>query len=424
MAQQGEKKGFIARMLEGKERDEEYARSTLPTSRWGLFWDIFKGRFSKLVIVNLLMLIFFIPMILVVVFRIVYVNVQATLMPFSAWLGVGYPAMPNLEGMPQQLLLSSNMQFGLLMIVAALIAAVGISGGMYVIRNMVWTEGIFVANDFWRGIKINIVNVLQSALFYGFFLYLFVISISWSNWMLATGAGNDVLITISMVVSYIAIAVITMMFLWMLSMGGNYKLKFFQLLKNSFLMTFGLIFHNIFFVALMLIPVILMLLGSFFQVVGIIIMILFGISYMLLVWFNYSQWAFDKFFESKREGGKVNRGIYPKGKGGDQSRAVQEYQANLEAAMSVKSDLSSRPIKPITDDLKVYELPESFSRGDLKKLRESKELIAEDTEKYVEEHKNDEKYVVYNAQFEKKEEEETEKDKKKGKKGNKAKDGK
>ena len=424
MAQQGEKKGFIARMLEGKERDEEYARSTLPTSRWGLFWDIFKGRFSKLVIVNLLMLIFFIPMILVVVFRIVYVNVQATLMPFSAWLGVGYPAMPNLEGMPQQLLLSSNLQFGLLMIVAALIAAVGISGGMYVIRNMVWTEGIFVANDFWRGIKINIVNVLQSALFYGVFLYLFVISISWSNWMLATGAGNDVLITISMVVSYIAIAIITMMFLWMLSMGGNYKLKFFQLLKNSFLMTFGLIFHNIFFVALMLIPVILMLLGSFFQVVGIIIMILFGISYMLLVWFNYSQWAFDKFFESKREGGKVNRGIYPKGKGGDQSRAVQEYQANLEAAMSVKSDLSSRPIKPITDDLKVYELPESFSRGDLKKLRESKELIAEDTEKYVEEHKNDEKYVVYNAQFEKKEEEETEKDKKKGKKGNKAKDGK
>ena len=83
---------------------------------------------------------------------------------------------------------------------------------------------------------------------------------------------------------------------------------------------------------------------------------------------------------------------------------MQEYQKNLEEAMSVKSDLSSRPIKPITDDLKVYELPESFSRDDLKKLRESKELIVEDTEKYAEEHKNDEKYVVYNAQFEKKEE--------------------
>ena len=63
MAQQGEKKGFIARMLEGKERDEDYARSTLPTNRWALFWDIFKGRFSKIVIVNLLMLVFCLPLI-------------------------------------------------------------------------------------------------------------------------------------------------------------------------------------------------------------------------------------------------------------------------------------------------------------------------------------------------------------------------
>ena len=44
MAQQ--KKGLIARMLEGKEKSEEYARSTLPTNRWQLFWDIFKGNFG------------------------------------------------------------------------------------------------------------------------------------------------------------------------------------------------------------------------------------------------------------------------------------------------------------------------------------------------------------------------------------------
>ena len=43
--------------------------------------------------------------------------------------------------------------------------------------------------------------------------------------------------------------------------GRSYKLKFFQLLKNSFLMTFGLIFQNIFFVILMAIPVILILLA-------------------------------------------------------------------------------------------------------------------------------------------------------------------
>lgn len=414
---QGEKKGFIARMLEGKERDENYARSTLPSNRWALFWDIFKGRFSKLIIVNLLMLVFCIPMIVVFVFRYIYTTVQGVVMPFAGWVGSGYPITPNLVGVPQQVVLSTNLLFGALMVIAAFVAAVGISGGIYVIRNMVWTEGIFVANDFWRGIKINFVVVLQSTVFYGVFLYLFTISINWAQYLMAVGEGNSVLLTISVAVSYIAIAILTLMFLWMLSMGGNYKLKFWQLVKNSFLMTFGLIFQNVFFAALMAIPVILVFLGSFFQIVGIVILVLFGLSYMLLVWFNYSQWAFDKFFESKREGGKVNRGIYAKvGKGGAQSKAVQEYQANLEAAMSVKSDLSSRPIKPITDELKVYELPESYSREDLQKLRESKDKIIEDTESYAEEHKNDEKYVVYNAQFDKKEEESEENGKGKKKK--------
>lgn len=414
---QGEKKGFIARMLEGKERDENYARSTLPSNRWALFWDIFKGRLGKLVIVNLLMLIFFIPMIAVFVFRYMYTTVQGMMMPFASWVGVGYTPVPNLIGMPQQIVLSTNLLFGAFLLVASFIAAVGISGGIYVIRNMVWTEGIFVANDFWRGIKINFIVVLQSTVFYGVMLYLFTISINWSQYMLAVGTGNAVLNNISIALSYIAIGIVTLMFLWMLSMGGNYKLKFFQLLKNSFLMTFGLIFQNVFFVVLMAIPVILVLLGSFFQMIGFVILVLFGISYMLLVWFNYSQWAFDKFFESKREGGKINRGIYAKvGKGGEQSKAVQEYQASIEAARSVKSDLSSRPIKPITDDLKVYELPESYSREDLAKLRESKNKIVEDTEQYAEEHKDDEKYVVYNAQFEKpKEEEADEKGKKKKK---------
>ncbi len=416
---QGEKKGFIARMLEGKERDEAYARSTLPTGRWSLFWDIFKGRFSKLVIVNLLMVVFCIPFIAVYFLRYMMLVGQGTLLP-SNTLGVAWPAVPDIAGLEQQMILSTNLLWGALLVVAALIAGIGIAGGIYVIRNMVWTEGIFVANDFWRGIKINAVVVIQSTLFYGILLYFFTISIDAASVVIATGSGNNTLMVISQVFCYIAIALLTMMYLWMLSMGANYKLKFFRLLKNAFLMPFGMIFHNILFVALMAIPLILVLLGSFFAMFGYIILILFGLSYALLVWLDYSQWVFDKYFESKREGGKVNRGIYPKaGKGGEQSKAVQQYEQAAEEAAKIKSDLASRPIKPITDDLTVYELPDSFSRDDLKKLRASKEAIVEDTEKYAEEHKGDEKYVVYNARFEQYEEEE--KAEKEGKKGGKKK---
>ena len=105
----GEKKGFIARMLEGKERDDAYARSTLPSNRWGLFWDIFKGRFSKLVILNLLMLIFFIPLILVIVFRSLYIQVQSGLMPFASGMGGGFGAIPNLAGLQENVAMSTNL---------------------------------------------------------------------------------------------------------------------------------------------------------------------------------------------------------------------------------------------------------------------------------------------------------------------------
>ena len=117
----GEKKGFIARMLEGKERDDAYARSTLPSNRWGLFWDIFKGRFSKLVILNLLMLIFFIPLILVIVFRSLYIQVQSGLMPFASGMGGGF-AFATLAGVFEAI--PGGTLFGLLFYFLLFFAAV------------------------------------------------------------------------------------------------------------------------------------------------------------------------------------------------------------------------------------------------------------------------------------------------------------
>ena len=96
-----EKKGLIARMLEGKEKSEEYARSTLPTNRWQLFWDIFKGNFGKIVKVNLLILLFFIPVIAIVIFNRLLDQTNAITYPFGANIGVGYPAQPDLIGVPE-----------------------------------------------------------------------------------------------------------------------------------------------------------------------------------------------------------------------------------------------------------------------------------------------------------------------------------
>ena len=406
MAQQ--KKGLIARMLEGKERSEEYARSTLPTNRWQLFFDIFKGNFWKIVKVNLLTLVFFIPLLLVIIVQSLITKNNGLVYPFGSNLGVGYPAAPNLQGTSEWLTMQTSFMANLVILFTSIIAAVGLSGGMYVVRNMVWTEGIFVTNDFWRGVKLNFKNALQTALFFSavFFLGQLLIQMSDLSMAMELSKGQMTWLRISQGVSYLFITLAALMSLWMIALGVNYKMGFVVMLKNSFLMMLGTLPQTVFFGAIALIPFVLVVIGgSMLTAMGVIAIAMFGFAYALLVWLDFAQWVFDKYINPKLEGAKVGRGIYNRDGTaqltGDDSASSIEYQRMILA--HGRSRLVARPIKPIDDSLQVYELPQAFTREDLQRLRESKQNIAEDSEAYAEEHKNDLRYVEYNKQFDERE---------------------
>jgi hypothetical protein len=131
---------------------------------------------------------------------------------------------------------------------------------------------------------------------------------------------------------------------------------------------------------------------NFFLSMAMVLSLMFGVSLFMLVWTNFSQWAYDEFLNDKVPGAKKQRGIYEKIQKGD-AKSLQKYKEQVDAAML--TSLRSRPIKPIDDDLKLAELPNSFRRDDILKLNESRQAIIEDHEKYVEEHKNDEQFVKY-----------------------------
>ena len=403
MAQQ--QKGFIARMLEGKERSEEYARSTLPTNRFQLFWDIFKGNFGKIVKSNLLILVFFIPLLLVVLLGNLFQEVD--LYPFGSNLGVGYPATPDIQGLSEILTLQTESMVLFGVILTSFIAAVGLAGGMYVVRNMVWTEGIFVANDFWRGVKLNYKNALQTTLFFTIILFITKSVINSAELTLATTTlpkWQEIWMKISIATSYTFLVFAGMMSFWMIALGVNYEQKFFTMLKNSALISVGSLPQTVFFGIIAVLPFVLFLFNvTFIVTMAVFVLILFGFTWALLVWLDFAQWLFDKYINPKIEGAKVGRGIYSR----DVEGAQGESQAQLEYKRALlaegKSQLVARPIKPIDDSLQVYELPQAFTREDLKRLRESKQNIAEDSEAYAEEHKNDFRYVEYNKQFEERE---------------------
>lgn len=401
-----EKRGIVARWLIGKERDEDYARNSLPTNRWSLFWDIFKGRLGRIVIVNFMVLASCLPIIAIFILRFFMVGSAGMSGPFGGAMGWSFPIIPNITGEAQLMILRLDLFFYALLIPAGAIAAIGISGGMYIIRNLIWTEGVFISYDFWRGVRKNYFNVLEAVLIFTCVLLLARTMGNLADYWVAVGAAGAGWMVASKVIGYIFVAFFLLVCLWMVSLGVNYYQGPWALLRNAIVMAVGTFPQTVFFAALAVWPFFLVFFGglSFFGVIGWILLILFSFSYALLVWMDYSQWAFDRFINPDL-GIQTGRGLYDRDKqasssGGvtaEESEIMREYKRRIIA--SGKSKLASKPIKPIDDGVEVFQLSDGFSREDLKKLRENKEKLEEDVKQYEQEHRGDERYVSYNREF-------------------------
>lgn len=378
------KKGFIAKIIEGPERSETYARSTLPTNRWELGWDVFKTNKGKLFGLNLLTLLFCLPLVALFVMRYVLKTVDIAIFPFTQNMGVGYPAYPATSGLQAQLALNVNVEFFKFVIIGVAFLAVAISGGFYVMRNMVWAEGVMVVSDFFKGVKQNYFVVFFSLLFYTVIMAASVLSLNMSSVLIATGGGIKWLLVVAQVLTYVIMAIATMMVFYMITLGITYKLSFGALIRNSFILSIALVPTNVFFITFSAVWLLLLLLGKImplFLIIGIFMVFIWGVSLFMLVWTDYSNWVFDTYVNDKVPGAKKNRGIY---------KPSADDTAEDENAVIERSKLTSRPIKPITDtEVEIYELPTSFSRADLQKLEETKEAMRRDSDKYAEEHKND-----------------------------------
>ena len=376
------KKGFIARMIEGPERSETYAASTLPTNRWQLGWDVFKTNTGKHFKINLLTLVFLLPFIAICVLTYMYKLANVDILPFTQNMAIGYPSYPSTFGLSANLALSASVEFFKFLIVGTLVGAVGLSGGFYVMRNMVWAEGVMVGSDFFKGVKQNYFVVLFSLLFYGVIMGLSVISVNMAQLFIDTCTGIKWLLISAQVLTYIIMGIVSIMVLYMITLGVTYKLSFGKLIRNSFILTIGLIPTNVFFAFLAALPFLLFSLKvSMLMALAIVLVFVWGFSIFMLIWTDYSNWVFDRFINDKVPGAKKNRGIY-------KPNATEE---DGEQIIFEKTKLNSS-IKPITDyDVELYELPESFSRKDLQKLEETKEAMRRDSDKYAEEHENDDK---------------------------------
>ncbi len=377
------KKGFFTRLIEGPERSEDYARNSLPTNRWQLGWDLFTTNTIKLLKINLLVLLFIFPLFLLLYFRLTLIQSNGINASFSQNIAIGYPAIPSssLLGVAESIVFNSDLIFFIALFICSFLFSVGLAGGFYVMRNLVWTEGVFVVSDFWRGVKKNYSIILRSTLLFVFFMAITILTIDLCNMQIAMKTSISGLFSVIEVISYIVAVIIVVTYMYMLSVGVTYKLTFFSLIRNSIILSVGFLPINVFFAlfALIFFALLLLDISSIFFALGLVFTVFLAISIFLLIWTNYTQWVFDQVINDNVKGAKKYRGINKK-----------TFSDQPEEFVYKRKIFANRVVKPITDtEIEIATLPESYSRADLIRLEESKKLMMEDSDRYEREHANE-----------------------------------
>lgn len=400
--------------MQGNEIADDFKRKSATGGRWRDTWNVFKGAFWKLILLNLMVLITFVPGIVIVYFRSAYITSLGGLYPFNATVG-NYPP-EVLTGLAERVNLSADILFYALLIVAGFIASIGISGATYCIRRLLQTHGEFHFKSFFHGIKVGYFSTVMPVTI---FLLLIYSTFLVGDWMAIARATNEnVAGAITAYVFIIIADVLAGIYLaWVFAIGNSYRVKFRYLFRNAFILILGTPIQTIFMSGFALIPVWLMMGGGFWQILGMIFFVFIGFSFVLISWLSFTQWAFDMYIAPAVETEKEAARAQKSEKELAEEKAASDRQQALELLAAGKSELIARPIKPIDRTEQLPVLGKTFNRAGISEVAENRKKLCDGIAAYEKEHENDSVYVEYNKMFAEREKalKENPKDKKKKK---------
>ena len=256
----------------------DYSKAMLPRTRKAQFGDCFKMNYSLILKCGLMLLLFFTP-----------------LMAFSFFMDIYYgPLMEAATEEVAQTKLIYHYIYNGGLILFSLIAIIGVTGVIRVLRNLIWGEGIFFREDFFHGIKQNIGKNLIFALIFGFFYALayFVSSLFPET-----------------IISYLPLLIFALIFLpiyfWIILLNNIYDSKWTGLLRNGLFFYIKTIGWSLLEMVMLLLPVGLLFIPLVLVWVKYIVLVLFVIfvyPIILLIMVLYSTSKFDAY---------INQDNYP-----------------------------------------------------------------------------------------------------------------
>lgn len=379
----------------------DYARKAPTRGSFGEAWEVFKNNFGKVVLINLLMLIFALPAVAAIIVRVYYIGGMGALFPFNSNTGVGYPAYPGTQGLTEGIYLNADLVFNALLVAAGLIASVGFAGGAYSVKKLLSTGGEFTFKGFFRGVRLCYFRVALPLTVFLLFYYAATLVGDWMHLEIALGNPGGGPIT-AYVFIIIAAVLVGLYCAWALAVGVTYKLSFGKIIKGAFAFLIASPLQTVLIAGLALTPVWIYLIGTavpFIAIIAYALFILFGFTFILLAWISFTQWVFDRYITPEFKASAEDARAKKTPRELERDKRDEEKRIALELLAAGKSELIGRPILPVSDGVAVEPLGEDYSREGLKRVGEQRARLLGEVAEYERAHKNDAEYAEYNKLF-------------------------
>ena len=269
----------------------DFNAEMLPRNRKEVFFDCLKLRYPVFLWAGLVLLLFALPTLLMLLFR--YYQVYG--------LYASYDAGAISEAQLNSSLTAFRVSLTLPLLLTLPIIGVGLSGVIYVLRQLIWGEGVYYSADFKHGIKTNVSKILT----------VFIIAAC----IAVLSAVTDVYLSSNNPVRYILFAVAFVLLfptaLYMTTMTTVYDFGLLSTVRNSFILYIKTFPVTILFT--------LIAAGGYLGVTYIpsmiakfIIMpalIVFALPPYLVAFLLYSCYTFDRFINKEHHPDYVDKGV-------------------------------------------------------------------------------------------------------------------
>lgn len=308
---------MINRYYYGKSGKGDYTKEDLPETRWQLFWEMLRVRFSSLFKLNLLYVIVWIPAIIVIGRGLMMgYNGLAALFDMQAQVEAGTAAAETLQQMNSEMagyFKAVLMQTLVLLVPSLAITGPFTAGLCYVTRNWARDEHSFVWSDFWQAARDNWKQALLTSLITSLIPVVLYVCYTFYGSM----AGSNALFLVPQTLSIVVCVIWLCSLLYIYPQMVTYEMKYGTLVRNSLIMAISCLPMTVALKLLSIVPALLCGVIALFTPYSLYAFMAYGAYYLLLgfalsrfVGASYTNGVFDRMLNARIEGAQVGRGLY------------------------------------------------------------------------------------------------------------------